>query len=105
MATQPSLSQQMAQLITLTLEVLKAAKAGDWEQVEQQEQNRQQQLRQTLGGDLPEQQAKQIASAINRIKKIEKDILALAEAAKSDTGKELRQLHKGNKAIKGYQQN
>ncbi len=98
------LDERLQRIILLGEDEWQAAELADWDRVEVLEKERQQRIYEAFIDGVAEQDVEWVRVRIAEIKAVEVKILRLAEASRSEAAVKLRQMQKGNKATKAYQQ-
>ena len=88
-------------LLQLTQAMLAEAESGDWDRVDALEQQRQQGLEHFMERS-SDQQKMQVMTQLRTMLALDQTIVALAEAARSETGDALRTHDQGRRACTAY---
>ncbi len=96
--------QNIDRLIALSQTMLRCANEQRWEELETRHAERENLLKQTFPGNIPGEFATLAGDCIARIRQIDSEIKSLVEVSHADSATQLKNLNKGSKAAKIYQQ-
>lgn len=99
-----SFKTDIQSVLTLGNQQLTAAKAEQWDEVEDLEKQRQALIKQTICEPVSDALAPLVKLAIEKIQQQEAQLLKMTQQQKLKAGDKLRALQKGNKASKAYGQ-